>query len=380
MSDPSALRIVIAPDSFKESVTAPEAAAAMARGVRAVVPDADCVLLPMSDGGEGFTDALASALDARRLSVTTEDALGRPVEAVIARDGDRAILEVASAVGLDQIARDDRDPMRATSLGVGRMIRAALDDGARHLVIGLGGSVTTDGGAGMLHALGARFRDADGETLDPVPRHLGAVTQIDLEGLDPRLREVTVDVASDVTNPLTGPDGAAAVFGPQKGAGPGQVEELDAALARIAAVAGYTETIAQQPGAGAAGGLGYALLGFLGASLRPGVDLVADTVGLHAAVAGADLVLTGEGAVDAQTLAGKTPAGVAAIAREAGAPCVVIAGRISRDAEVLLSHGVDALVPMVHEAGDLDALLAAGAENLERTAATVMRLRGLGAR
>lgn len=368
------MRIVLAPDSFKESLTAPEAAAAMARGVRSAAPDAEYVEVPLSDGGEGFTDALATALDARLLEIGVHDALGRPVTGYVARDGDRAILEVAAAVGLDRIAPAERDVLRAESAGVGELIRAALDDGARHLVIGLGGSATTDGGAGMLTALGVRLLDDAGEPIGPVPTGLERLARIDTSGLDPRLADVTVEAACDVSNPLTGPEGAAAVFGPQKGASPAQVEQLDRLLARLAQVAEHTATHAAAAGAGAAGGLGYALLAFLGATMRTGIDLVTDTVGLGGTVAGADLVITGEGSVDAQTLSGKTPAGVAQVAARAGVPCVVVAGRVAPDADVLLEHGVAALMPMVHEAARLEELLARGAENLERATATVVRL------
>ncbi|GAB2538688.1 glycerate kinase [Brachybacterium huguangmaarense] len=394
------MRIVLAPDSFKESMTAPEAAAAMARGVRAVLPGAECVEVPMSDGGEGFTQAIAAGLGAAIVEVPVHDALGRPVTSHIAVNGtddgdggdsgdatpDVAALEVASAVGLDLIDPADRDVLRAGTRGVGELIAAALDrlrPGGR-LVIGLGGSATTDGGAGMLASLGARLLDADGAEIEPSPASLERLARLDTTGLDPRLAAIDIEVACDVTNPLLGPRGASAVFGPQKGASPEDVERLDAALAHlvdVAAAAGVDPGIAEAPGAGAAGGLGWALLALTGARLVPGLDLVAETVGLADRIAGADLVLTGEGGVDAQTADGKTPAGVARLARDHGAPCAVLAGRVADDAAALLDDGtlgIAALVPIVPGAVDLPTALAEGAANLERATAMLMRLVVLG--
>lgn len=387
------MRIVLAPDSFKESMTAPEAAAAMARGVRAVLPGAECVEVPMSDGGEGFTQAIAAGLGAAIVEVPVHDALGRPVTGRIAVAGDAAdatadvaALEVASAVGLDLIDPADRDVLLASTSGVGELIAAALDrlrPGGR-LVIGLGGSATTDGGAGMLASLGARLLDADGAEIEPSPASLERLARLDTTGLDPRLAAIDIEVACDVTNPLLGPRGASAVFGPQKGAYPEDVERLDAALAHlvdVAAAAGVDPGIAEAPGAGAAGGLGWALLALTGARLVPGLDLVAETVGLADRIAGADLVLTGEGGVDAQTADGKTPAGVARVARDHGVPCAVLAGRVADDAAALLDDGtlgIAALVPIVPGAVDLPTALAEGAANLERATAMLMRLVVLG--
>ena len=368
------MKIVCAPDSFKESLTAAEAAAAMARGVRRVVPDADVVEVPLSDGGEGFLDALAAALAARLVEVEAPDALGRPATAAFALTDDGvAVIEMARASGLEQIAPAERDIWHSSTAGVGRLVTAALDAGAHRLVIGIGGSATNDGGAGLLDALGVRFRDAAGRRLDPTPAALAALASVDTSGLDPRLASVEVECASDVTNPLCGPRGASAVFGPQKGATPDDVPLLDALLSRLAALDGGTE-VAERPGAGAAGGLGYALMRHLRARLRPGIELVTETVGLAERVRGAELVLTGEGSVDAQTLAGKTPAGVAAVARAAGIDVVILAGRVAPDADVLLDHGVLALVPILPRAMELSEALASGAENLERAAATVTRL------
>ncbi len=385
------MRIVLAPDSFKESMTAPQAAAAMGRGVHAVLPDAECVERPLSDGGEGFTEAIAAALGARMVDVPVHDALGRAVTGRLALGDGVAVFEVASAVGLDRIARADRDVLRADSRGAGELLRAALghvDPGGR-IVIGLGGSATNDGGAGLLAALGARLLDADGAELVPSPSGLAALDRVDLSGLDPRLGHVTIQAACDVINPLLGPHGASAVYGPQKGAEPDQVEQADAALARLVrtvdAAADRHERehsateLAEQPGAGAAGGLGWALQALCGAQLVPGLELVARTVGLAEAIEGADLVLTGEGRVDAQSLSGKVPGGVAAHAERAGIPCVVLAGSVAPDADALLSSGVSALLPIVPGVVELDRALADGPANLERTVANALRLIAVGA-
>ncbi len=376
----STMKVVLAPDSFKESMSAAEAARAMARGVREVYPDADCVEVPMADGGEGTTEALVDALGGRWRTVASVDALRRPITAAYGLlPGGVAVIEVAAAVGIGLIAPAERDVLRATSLGVADLVRDALDAGATRLIVGLGGSVTTDGGAGMLAGLGARWLDADGGPLAPDPASLATLARVDLTGLDPRLRGITVDLACDVTNPLLGPHGSAAVFGPQKGATPAQVPVLDATLARIAdaLVAAGTPEVRDQPGAGAAGGLGAAWLS-LGARRRKGVEVVAEAVGLDRHLRGASLVLTGEGSVDAQTLAGKTPAGVAAVAAARGVPVIAFAGRLGPGADDLVHHGFAAVLPIMAGPGDLAAALAAGPANLQRAVATAMRLYRLG--
>ncbi|RMI08794.1 glycerate kinase [Cellulomonas triticagri] len=375
------MRIVLAPDSFKESMSAAQAAAAMARGVHRVLPGATCVPVPMADGGEGTTDALVAALGGRLLEVPTTDALGRPVTGAVGlAPGGLAVLEVAAAVGIGLVAPGDRDVMAATSAGVAPLVRAALAAGSGRVVVGLGGSATNDGGAGLLVGLGARLLDAAGDPVPPEPRALHRVAAVDLSGLDPRLRDVAVELACDVTSPLLGPDGASAVFGPQKGASPEQIRTLDAALTTLvtALEAAAGRTVRDEPGAGAAGGLGAAFLA-LGATRRPGVEVVVEAAGLTEHVRGADLVLTGEGAVDAQTLAGKTPAGVAAVARRAGVPIVAFAGRVDPSADALLDHGFAAVVPILRGLGDVAEALAAGPDNLEHAVATTLRLLRLGA-
>ena len=368
------MKVVLAPDSFKEAMTAAEAAAAMARGVLAVVPDAEVVQVPMSDGGEGFTDAVAAALGARVRTVETVDALGRPVAGRLAVGGGTAVLEMATAAGLELVPEEERDVLGSDTRGVGRMIRAALDAGADRLLLGIGGSATSDGGAGMLAELGVRFLDGEGQAVGTTPREVEGLASVDASGLDARLAGLRIEAACDVDNPLLGERGASAVFGPQKGASPEDVDYLDSVLARWARLSGRAG-LADLPGAGAAGGLGFALMAFLGARLDPGVELVARAVGLAEAVSGADLVLTGEGSVDAQTLAGKTPAGVARVAAAQGVPTVIVAGRVRPGAEVLLTTGCVAL--MSSSQGDvvpLAEVLRAAPQSTERATATVMRL------
>lgn len=372
-----AMKIVLAPDSFKESMTASQAVAAMRAGVQAALPDAECLEMPMADGGEGTVDAVVDALHGQRVEALVQDALGRPVTATYGYVALRqlAVIEVAAAAGLELIPVGQRDVLRASSFGVGQLIRSALDRGAEDFLIGLGGSATNDGGAGMLVALGAVMIDAAGNPLEPGGAALQRLEHIDLSGVDPRLRDVRIRVASDVTAPLLGPTGASAVFGPQKGAGADDVARLDAALSRLAAVTATTLGRAQpqRPGAGAAGGLGFALAEFLGAEIRPGVEEVAQTVGLERALRGADWVFTGEGSVDAQTVMGKTPFGVAQLAVAAGARVVIFAGRVATDASVLLEYGVDRLVAITAEGTPIEQALRDGPASLTRAAADVCR-------
>jgi glycerate kinase len=360
------MRIVLAPDSFKESMTAPEAAAAMARGVVTAVPEAECTVIPMADGGEGTTDTLIAALGAVRRHVTARDPLGRPVRAGygLTTDG-LAVMEVAAAVGIGLVAPAERDVMRSDSRGVADLVLDALDAGADRLLVGLGGSATTDGGAGLLAGLGVRLLDAAGSEVEPSPVGLDRLARVDVSGLEPRLAGLRIDLASDVTNPLLGPLGSAAIFGPQKGATPAQVPDAVLGSLADALVEAGLPDVRDVPGAGAAGGLGMAFLS-LGARLRPGVEVVAEAVGLDDAIAGADLVLTGEGALDAQTAAGKTPAGVLAVAGRHGVPVIAFAGRLGTGIDDL---GFASCVPIVAESVDLATALREGPANLERAVA-----------
>ncbi|GAA1827269.1 glycerate kinase [Microlunatus capsulatus] len=321
-------RVLVAPDKFKGCLPAVAVAAAVARGLRTVHPDLDVVELPVADGGDGTVEAALTAGYAA-VHVPATGPTGRPGTARYARRGDRAVVELAAVVGLDLLPDGVPDPLHASTAGLGLVVRHALDAGVRELVLGLGGSASTDGGAGLVQALGARLLDADGRELPPGGAALARLASVDLAALTSRLAGVRVLVASDVTSPLLGPDGAAAVFGPQKGADADQVVLLDAALARWAAVvAAATGTDhADQPGAGAAGGTGFAAIALLGGEMRSGIELVLDLVGFDERLAGASLVVTGEGSLDAQSLSGKAPVGVLDRARAAGVPVVVVAGR-----------------------------------------------------
>ncbi|MEU7818843.1 glycerate kinase [Pseudonocardia sp. NPDC049154] len=325
--------VLVAPDKFKGSLTAAEAAAHLAAGLRAA--GREVRELPVADGGEGTLEA-ALAAGFTRVPVTVCGPTGKPVESAVAvRDG-VAVVELAAASGL-ALLPDGPDPLGATSRGTGELVAAALDAGVDTIVLGVGGSACTDGGAGLLAALGARILDTAG---DPVPdggAALARAARLDLTALDPRLRTVELVLACDVDNPLLGPDGAAAVYGPQKGAGPQEVAALEAGLAHWARLVGSSPDV---PGAGAAGGVGFAALAVLGARRRPGIEVVLELVGFAEHLAGAALVVTGEGAMDAQTLHGKAPAGVAAAARAAGVPVVAACGRCEVSAAELAAAGI----------------------------------------
>jgi glycerate 2-kinase len=345
-----AVHVVIAPDSFKGSLAADRVAEALAEGLRRVRPDVEAVLRPVADGGEG-TVAAALRAGYRPRSVQVSGPDGGPVEATLALDGTTAVLEMAAAAGLGLLA--EKAPMTATTRGVGELVLAALDAGARRIVLGLGGSATNDGGAGLLQALGIRLLDADGRDIGPGGAGLAALDRIDAGARDPRLAEVSVQVATDVDNPLTGPSGAAAVYGPQKGASPEQVAELDRALARFAAVVrrDLGVELEDRPAMGAAGGTAAGIAAVLTSTVMPGAGLVCDLVGLDRALEDATLAITGEGALDEQTLHGKAPAEVAARARAAGVPCLAVAGVVRlpadrlREAGLVAAHGLGEVEP-----------------------------------
>ena len=371
------MKIVLAPDSFKESMTASQAVAAMRDGVRSAIPDAQCIGVPMADGGEGTVDAVIDALGGDRVTEMVQDPLGRPVRAGYGYVSDHrlAVIEMAAASGLELVQPPERNILRASTFGVGQLIASAVDHGARKLLIGIGGSATNDGGAGMLSALGVVFADAEGTTLPPGGAALARLRHIDISGLDPRLADVHVRIASDVTAPLLGTNGASAVFGPQKGATRSDVATLESALTRLVEVTGKTLGGARpdRPGAGAAGGLGFGLMEFLAAECDPGVEVIAQTVGLEQALTGADWVFTGEGSVDAQTMLGKTPFGVARLAARTGAKVVIFGGRVAPDADVLLANGVDKLVAITAPGTPLDQALRDGPTALARAAAEICR-------
>jgi len=345
------MKIVIAPDSFKGSLKSHQVARAMAAGVRAALPDAEIVELPVGDGGEGTLDALVAATGGTFETHTVRGPLGEPVEARLGLlgDGETVFVEMAEASGLSLITPGQRDPLRATTFGTGELIRIALRSGRRRLLIGIGGSATNDGGAGALQALGVRLLDANGNELAPGGAALAALAS--LNRADFQVPEnVEVIVACDVTNPLLGAEGASAIYAPQKGAGPTDISRLDQALAYFAAVVARNvgKDWKDTPGAGAAGGLGFALLAFLGARLERGVSLVLDAVKLDRALQGADLVLTGEGRIDRQTTEfGKTLTGIGERARKVGVPVLALAGSLGADLGDYRSAGLDGIGSVV---------------------------------
>ena len=369
------MRVIVAPQEYKGTLTAEEAAAAIAEGARHAVPDAEVETMPMPDGGPGTVRAIASATGGETRSCRVQGPLGRPVDAEWAfLSGGTAIIEMAAASGLALLAEDERDARVTTTHGVGELVSEALDAGARRLIIGLGGSATNDGGAGMATALGARLLDASGDEVPPGGVALARLHRVDASRLDPRIAGANAIGASDVTNPLCGPEGASYVYGPQKGASPAVVRELDAALENYARVIERDLGVAVRdlPGAGAAGGLGAGIIAFLGAEIRPGVDVVAEVVGLRERLEGADLVITGEGRLDGQTSYGKTVAGVARLAAAAGVPVIVVPGALGPGWEWALSVAV-AVEPVA--GGHAIALPApsAAAERLSETAARAIR-------
>ncbi|MFC7595024.1 glycerate kinase [Terrabacter sp. GCM10028922] len=359
-------RVVIAPDKFKGSLSAATVATCLAVGVLAGCPGADVVTVPVADGGDGTVDAaVAAGFDRVRLRATGPT--GVPVTTSWARRGDDAVVELADVSGLGRLPDGRAAPLSSTSRGTGEVIVAALDAGCRRIVVGVGGSAGTDGGAGLLRALGARTLDADGREVAEGGAALARVTTLDLSGLHRRVRQVELVVACDVDNPLTGPHGAAAVYGPQKGADPVDVVRLDAALGHWAdVVASATGAdLRDVPGAGAAGGVGFALTAVLGAAARPGAELVFELTGLLDLLTGADLVITGEGSLDEQTLRGKAPAAVAAAARAAGVPVVAVAGRCLVDPQTWAAAGFADVLTTTDEAGSVEASLAAPGPALE---------------
>ena len=369
------MKIVIAPDKFKGSLAADRVAAAIAAGLRAELPTAELVTMPVADGGDGTVDA-AVAAGLERVPVTVAGPTGEPVTTSYARHGELAVVELAGACGLLRLPGGQLAPMAASSYGAGQVLAAALDAGARQIVFGVGGSASIDGGTGLLQALGAQVLDTWG---DPLTRGGGAlrdVAVLDLAGLHPGLRDCSVILATDVANPLTGPDGAAEVYGPQKGATPEQIIELESGLWRWAVVVTQATTgrdWSRAPGAGAAGGVGFAALAVLGAEARLGIAVVLDLVGFEAALDGAALVITGEGSLDTQTLSGKAPAGVARAAARRGIPVIAVAGRNMLTETQLAEAGITAAYPLSDLEPDPVRSLAEAGSLLERVGRAVAR-------
>ena len=369
------MKIVIAPDSYKESLSAMGVAQAIEDGFKQLIPNAEYVKLPMADGGEGTVQSLVDATNGSIIQHPVIGPLGEIVEGFYGMfgDGKTAIIEMAAASGLDLVSPEQRNPLKTTTYGTGELIKAVLDKGVEHIIIGIGGSATNDGGLGMAQALGIRMLDAEGHELVFGGGELSKLTTIDLTNLDPRLQNVRLEVACDVDNPLCGPKGASQVFGPQKGATPEMVELLDANLAHYASIMKNQlgVDVIDLPGAGAAGGLGAALVGLLNAELRPGINIVMDAVNLDEIVSDADLVITGEGRIDSQTIHGKTPIGVARTAKKHKLPVIGIAGCLASDCGVVHEHGIDAVFAAVNRSVDLPTALAEAAKNIELTARNV---------
>ncbi|EGA71552.1 glycerate kinase [Vibrio sinaloensis DSM 21326] len=369
------MKIVIAPDSYKESLTAMEVATAIERGFKQVLPNAEYLKLPMADGGEGTVQSLVDATGGRVVAAQVTGPLGQFVEGFygLLGNGDTAVIEMAAASGLHLVEPSQRNPLLTTTFGTGELIKAALDAGVKHIIVGIGGSATNDGGMGMAQALGAKFLDSLGNELAFGGGALAELATIDLSGLDKRLNEVQLEVACDVDNPLCGPKGASQVFGPQKGATAFMVSQLDKNLAHYAKVIRQTNgnDVIDQAGAGAAGGLGAAFLGLFDAALRPGINIVMDAVNLAEVVKDADLVITGEGRIDSQTIHGKTPVGVARAAKQYDVPVIGIAGSLAKDCAVVHDHGLDAVYSVVLGATDLPTALKEAAFNVEMTSRNI---------
>ncbi|WP_421535569.1 glycerate kinase [Priestia sp. D3YE.R1] len=375
------MKIVIAPDSFKESLTALRVCEAVEKGIKIHFPNAEISKVPMADGGEGTVQSLVDATDGEVIQARVTGPLGKEVKAFygILGDGKTAVIEMAAASGLHHVPVDKRNPLVTTTRGTGELILKALDHKVKHIIIGIGGSATNDGGAGMAKALGAKLLNTNGAEIKEGGGSLNQLAAIDLTNFDSRLAEVKVEVACDVDNPLTGATGASAVFGPQKGATPDMVKQLDRNLAHYAAVIEKEMDIHIQnvPGAGAAGGLGGGLLAFLSAELKPGVDIVIEATQLESYIKNADLVITGEGRIDGQTIYGKTPIGVAKTAKKHSVPVIAIAGSIGVGSEAVYEHGINALFSIVPGIVSLSEALEKASENVERTAgslASIMRL------
>ena len=372
------MKVVIAPDSYKGSIYAPDVARAMRNGVLRVVEDAETVLVPVADGGDGTLETLVETSGGEIRATDVTDPLGEVVRAQWGAmgDGRTAVVEMARTSGLALVPAERRDPRKATTYGLGEVIEAALDAGYRRFILGIGGSATNDAGAGMAQALGVRLVDESGGDLPFGGAALVGLDRIDMSGLDPRAAESEFLVACDVSNPLTGPEGASAVYGPQKGATPEMVAQLDAALARFAEVAGRDigADVKDVPGSGAAGGLGGGIMAFLKGRLLPGVDIVLDTVDLDRHLEGADLVITGEGQMDFQTVYNKAPIGVARVAKARGIPVIGISGSLGKGFTDVHGHGIDAAAAITRAPMTLDESTGNAAELIASATEQALRL------
>ena len=371
------MKIIAAPNAFKGSLTATQAAEAMENGIRNILPGAEVIRVPVADGGDGLVDVAVEALDGRRKNLEVQGPLEDKVHAeyCVVESLGLVTIEMALASGLALLPPDKKDPMLSSTYGTGELIKEALNINTTRINVGIGGSATNDGGIGMASALGVRFLDASGKDLPPVGISLNKIAAIDISGLDPRIREVKIEAVCDVNNPLYGPEGAAHVYAPQKGATPAQVEELDRGLQnlgkRIQEDLGVD--VNTMPGAGAAGGLGAGLHAFLGARLCKGIDLIFDLVGLHDKLKGADLVLTGEGQIDFQTVFGKAPGGVGAAAKAQGIPCFAIAGSVGHNLGTLHETGISSVFSLCPGPITLAEAMKLSKENISRVTEQAVR-------
>jgi glycerate kinase len=372
------MKVAIAPDSFKGSMTAMQAAECIERGLKRALSRVTCRKIPMADGGEGTVRAIVDATGGRFVRRIVQNPLGRKIRSAfgVSGDGKTAIIEMAAASGLALLKPSERNPMKTTTFGTGELIRHALSLNVKHIQIGIGGSATNDGGMGVAQALGVRFLDARGRKISPRGGSFNKLDRIDISGLDARLKHVKIEVACDVDNPLTGPHGAAKVYSPQKGATAAMVKELDAGLRRFASIVKRDVglDIATVPGSGASGGLGGGLMAFLNGKLRPGIDIVIDSVKLARRIKGCDLVITGEGRLDHQTAFGKTLHGVAKVAKQAGLPVIAICGSIGKGPRIVHTIGIDAFFSALEESVKEEDLPKRGPAMLENCAEQIGRL------
>ena len=372
------LVIVLAPDSFKESMTAKEVCEAMERGIRKANSQIRCIHVPMADGGEGTMQSLVDATGGRVYSKEVVGPLGNNVVAEygILGNGEIGVIEMASASGIHLVDSEKRNPLITTTVGTGQLIKACLDKGVKKLLIGIGGSATNDGGAGFIQALGGRLLDENGDDLSYGGGALAKLHTIDLSNLDERLKYVSVEVACDVNNPLCGKEGASYVFGPQKGATREMIEILDQNLSHYAEVIKEQlgKDVISKAGAGAAGGLGAGLMAFLDVKLKSGIEMVIEYANLEEKVRDADMVWTGEGSIDFQTQYGKTPLGVAMIAKKYNKPVIALAGRVGNDIDVLYDKGIDAIFGIMRGVTSIEEALVKGPENVEKTSENIIRL------
>ncbi len=368
-------KVVCAPDSFKGSLAASEVARAMERGIKSFCPEAEVVKLPLSDGGEGLVDSLVAATKGKKKNTVVTDPLGRKVEAGYGILGDgQGVMEMAAASGLPLVAPEELNPLRTTTFGTGELLQALLDEGCRTVIVGIGGSATNDGGIGMLQALGGRFFDSEGKELGWGGGELNKLADFNLEGLDPRIEKTEIKVACDVDNPLTGENGATRVYGPQKGATLKMIEELERGLGHFGDLIREKKGIEvnSYPGSGAAGGLGAGMMVFLGGKLQPGVDLVLDTVRFEDKIKGADLVITGEGRLDKQTIYGKTALGV--VRRSKKIPVVAVGGWVEPEIALLREEGLTAFFSILDRPRSLEEAMKIAPMLLERSCEEIIRL------